>query len=384
MTDAGSDADADDRAEYHKLLGIGEAAFEKLEKHLETRSYEDREYRHVPDYRRGVERGTALLAGTVVRGFPKVPRTLVLAEGVPAQFDDRQEIAVEEKLNGYNVRVARVDGEILAFSRSGMICPFTTRMLERLVDLEPLFDAHPEAMVCGEMIGPENPYTAHDYPDVDSIAFRAFDWRDRESGDPLPVRERRERYERFDVPQTPLFGIYDVAAAADEVREIIADLNERNREGVVMKSPDGDAQLKYTTSAANQGDLAYAFSFPFDYGQPFMFRRIIREGFQSVEWDEGDEEARERAHDLGEAILLSMRDTVETVADGERVGERHTVRASSETIDALLEHLRGQGLEIELEDERREDGDRVVTFRKRTQSTNDKTRNYLEGQIVEE
>ncbi|AEH38683.1 RNA ligase [Halopiger xanaduensis] len=390
MTDTGADAHADGSTEYHKLLGIGERAFETLEPHLETRSYEDREYRHVSDYRRGVERGTALLAGTVVRGFPKVPRTLVLEEGIPDQFGDREAIAVEEKLNGYNVRVARIDGEQLAFSRSGMICPFTTRIIERLVDLEPLFDEYPEAMVCGEMIGPENPYTAHDYPYVDSIAFRAFDWRDRESGEPLPVRERRERYERFDVPQTPLFGIYDADGAgngdgaADEVREIIADLNERGREGVVMKSPDGDVQLKYTTSAANQGDLAYAFSFPFDYGQPFMFRRLIREAFQSVEWNESDEEARERAHDLGEAILLSMRDTVETVADGDSVGERHTVRASSETIDVLFEHLRGQGLAVELEDERREDGDRVVTFRKRTQSTNDKTRNYLEGHIVRE
>ncbi|RKD95226.1 RNA ligase [Halopiger aswanensis] len=384
MTDTGADADGEERTEYHTLLGIGAEAFESLEPHLETRSYEDREYRHVPDYRRGVERGTTLLEGTVVRGFPKVPRTLVLEEGIPEQFGDREEIAVEEKLNGYNVRVARVDGEVLAFSRSGMICPFTTRILDRLVDLEPLFDEYPAAMVCGEMIGPENPYTAHDYPDVESIAFRAFDWRDRESGEPLPVRERRERYERFDVPQTPLLGIYAVDEAADEVRELIADLNERGREGVVMKSPDGDVQLKYTTSAANRGDLAYAFSFPFDYGQPFMFRRLIREAFQSVEWGESDEQARERAHDLGEAILLSMRDTVETVADGDRVGERHTVRASSDTIDVLFEHLRGQGLDIEIEDDRREDGDRVVTFRKRTQSTNDKTRNYLEGQIVRE
>ena len=369
---------------YHRLLGIGESAFEDLEEHLERREYEGRTYRHVPDYRRGVERGTALIGGTVVRGFPKVPRTLVLAEGIPERFGDETRIAIEEKLDGYNVRITRIGGDVLAFSRSGMVCPFTTRILERLVDLEPLFDAYPEAMVCGEMIGPENPYTAHDYPEVESIAFRAFDWRDRESCDPLPVDERRKRYESFDVPQTRLFGEFALEEAAGEGRSIVRELDAEDREGVVMKSPDGVDQLKYTTSSANQGDLAFAFSLPFDYGQAFMFRRLIREAFQAIEWDEDDDTSRERAHELGEAILLSMRDSIETVEAGGTVGERHTVRASAETVDVLLEHLRDQGLTIDIESDRREDGDRVVTFVKRTQSTNDKIRNYLEGHIVQE
>lgn len=372
-------------AEYHRLLGIGESALEALEDHFEHRVYEGLEYRHLPDYRQGLERGTALIDGDVVRGFPKIPRTLVLSEGIPERFaDECDRIAVEEKLNGYNVRVARIDGDALAFSRSGMVCPFTTRILDRLVDLEPLFDEFPGAMVCGEMIGPENPYTAHDYPEVDSLAFRAFDWRERRSGEPLAVAERRERYERFDVPQTRLFGRFEIGEAAAEIRPIVDALDAEDREGVVVKSLDGAEQLKYTTSAANRGDLAYAFSLPFDYGQPFMFRRLIREAFQTVEWDESDDVARERAHELGEAILLSMRESIETVDAGDYVGERHTVRASPETVDVLFEHLRGQGLQLRLEDDRREDGDRVVTFCKRTQATNDKIRNYLEGQIVEE
>ncbi len=368
--------------EYHKRLGIGESAFEALEEHMTDRSYDGLEYRHVPDYRRGVERGTALIAGEVVRGFPKVPRTLVLETGVPNKFDGT--VVVEEKLNGYNVRCARIDGDVLAFSRSGMVCPFTTRMVDRLVDLEALFEEYPEAMVCGEMIGPENPYTAHDYPGVDSLAFRAFDWRDRPSGDPLAIDERRDRYDRFGIPQTRSFGRYDVDDAAEAVDRIIRDLDAEGREGVVMKTPDGSEQLKYTTSTSSQDDLAFAFSLPFDYGKSFMFRRLIREGFRSVERDESDAAAQKRAHELGAAIFLSMRESIQTVDDGDRVGERHTARASPETIDVLLDHLRDQGLQIEIEDDRREAGDRVVTFCKRTQSTNDKIQNYLDGHIVQE
>ncbi|WP_049892459.1 RNA ligase [Natronococcus amylolyticus] len=368
--------------EYHRPLGIGESAFEGLEEHLEDRSYEGREYRHVPDYRRGIERGTVLIDREVVRGFPKVPRALVLETGIPTQFEDR--VVVEEKLNGYNVRVVCLEGERLAFTRSGMVCPFTTRIIERLVDLEALFDDHPGAMVCGEMIGPENPYTAHDYPEVDSLAFRAFDWRDRQSGEPLAVEARRERYDRYGVPQTRLFGSYDVDEAADEVLRIVEDLEAENREGVVMRSPDATTLLKYTTSASTRSDLAYAFSLPFDYGQPFMFRRLLREGFRTIEVDGSDDIARKRAHELGEAILLSMREAIDTVGDGGTVGERHTVRASSETVEALLEHLRKQGLTLEIESDRREDGDRVLTFCKRVQSSNDKIENYLEGHVVTE
>ena len=368
--------------EYHRTLGLSPDAFETVLDHVERASYEGTEYRHVPGYRRGVERGTVLFDGEVVRGFPKVPRTLVLAAGVPQQFDGP--VAVEEKLDGYNVRVARLDGDVLAFSRGGLVCPYTTWFVERELDLDGLFDDHPTAAVCGEVIGPENPYTAHDYPDVDSLAFRAFDWRDRESGDPLDVRERRERYGEYGVPQTRLFGVYDPDDAAADLREIVDELDADGREGIVMKSLDGTSQLKYTTSAANRGDLAYAFSLPFDYGQSFMFRRLIREAFQSIEWDESPEDARERARAVGEAIVLSMTDAIERIADGEAVGERHTVRGDPDAIDALLAHLDEQGLTIDVEADDRADGERVVTFCKRVQSTNDKIRGYLDGQIVRE
>lgn len=383
---------------YHDLLGCSPEAFARLEEHFERRVYDGVVYRHLSNHRGEIERGTVLFDETVVRGYPKVPRTLVLSPGVERHFGG--EVALEEKLNGYNVRVTRIDGRVLAFSRSGLVCPFTTRILERRldVDLRALFDAHPTAMVCGEMIGPENPYTAHDYPGVDSLAFRAFDWRNRESGEPLAVAERRDRYDEFDVPQTPLFGVYDAESVAEECQRVVCELDEAGREGVVMKSVDGETQLKYTTAAANRDDLAFAFSLPFDYGQEFMFRRLVREGFQSLEFEESPTAARERARHLGEAILLPMIETIETVDDGGAVGERHTVRADAETIDALLDHLDEQGLTLEIDSDRQVDGEsgsedegegeseneRVVTFTKRVHSTNDKIRSYLEGHIVRE
>jgi putative ATP-dependent DNA ligase len=151
-----------------------------------------------------------------------------------------------------------------------------------------------------------------------------------------------------------------------------------------MKSLDGARQLKYTTAATHRSDLAFAFSLPFDYGRDFVFRRLIREAFQSVEFEEGAAAREERARALGEAILLPTTDAIETVEAGGTVGERHTVRGDGTVLEALFDHLRDQGLKVEIEEDRREDGERVVTFLKRTQSTNDKIRAYLDGTIVRE
>jgi putative ATP-dependent DNA ligase len=349
---------------------------------FEDRVYDGTEYRHYPDYGK-VERGTVLYDGDVVRGFPKVPRTLVLSEGVPRYFDG--EVAVEEKMNGYNTRVARLDGELLALSRSGIVCPFTTRFLRRVYgdELNALIDDRPDAVVCGEMIGRDNPYTAHDYDEVASLDLRVFDVRDGSTGEAMSVEERRALCDEHGLPSVPFFGVHPVDEAVEAVRGAVDDLDDRGREGVIMKTPNVSHQLKYTTSSANQGDLGYAFSLPFDYGRDFIFGRIIREAFQAHEFDDADE-ADERARSLGESVLGSMLGTIETVDGGEDVGERHTVRARPDEVEAILDHLRGMGLQLVVEEDRHEGEDRFVEFVKKTQATNDKTRNYLEGGVVRE
>ncbi|MFB6105919.1 MAG: RNA ligase [Halobacteriaceae archaeon] len=366
-------------ADYAAALGVDEDVVDAFQRV----SVAGRTYRHLPDYGAGLEKGTVLFDGTAVRGFPKVPRTLVLDPGVERHFDGP--VAVEEKLNGYNVRVVRTDRSgVVAFTRAGYRCPFTTAHVRETLPLGEFFDAHPSAMLCGEVVGPENPYTTHDYEGVGSVAFRAFDVRDRTAGAPMPVRERRETLADHGVPRVPFFGVHDPADAAAAARAAIEDLDDRGREGVVLRGVEGGPLLKYTTGHANRAELAGAFSLPFDYGRDFVFRRVIREAFQSVEFGETEAAARDRAAAVGEAIVGSMRDTLLRVAAGTTVGERHTVRGDPAVLDATLEHLRSLGLTVRVETDRTEGDERVVTFLKETQSTNDRVRNYLGGQVVRE
>ena len=146
-----------------------------------------------------------------------------------------------------------------------------------------------------------------------------------------------------------------------------------------MKSVDGEPMLKYTTEAHHHDELAYGFSLPFDSGREFLFSRIVREAFQAAEFDSEAARLRERAHSIGEAILLPMVETIRDVEAGATVGERHTVRGDPDEIDALFEHLRDQSLTLAIESDRREDGERVVEFVKVAESTRDRIQYYLDG-----
>jgi putative ATP-dependent DNA ligase len=366
--------------EYVAGLGLTRERFDAVADRFQERTFRGRRYHHLRHSSGPIPAGTAIIDAAAVRGFPSIPRTLVLEAGVKRYFDGP--FVAEEKLNGYNVRVARVD-EILGFTRSGTICPFTTSVVRETLDLDPFFDAHPEAVLCGEMIGPENPYTTCDYPEVDSIGFFAFDIRHRESGEPVTVAARRDLCETFDIPQAPGFGAFTVDET-DTLQDVVADLETRGREGIVMKSPDGERLLKYTTSAANQGNLVYGFAYPFDYGREYVFPRILREAFRAHEVGDDHDAIRERAHDLGEAILEPFVESIRVVENGGTLSEAHTVRGDPVVIDELLEHLHSLGLHVWIESDETLGGERLLTFTKQYRSSTDSIDAYLDGQTFRE
>ena len=371
-----------DRERYFEQLDPAVDDPDELFERFETRRVGGRVHHVLTDTRHGIERGTVVVEGEgIVRGYPSIPRVLVADPGIPEFFDEP--VVVEEKLNGFNVRIAAV-GEILAFTRGGYVCPYTTARVGALLDTAAFFEDHPGKMLCAELIGPETPYTDHDYEEIDSDGIRVFDIRERQSGAPLSVDDRDELCTRYEFPQPRQFGRSGPEAAVETVRDAIDELDDADREGVVVRSTDGRSLLKYTTEAQHHADLAHAFSLPYEYGRDFLFSRIIREGFQAVEFDEDPDRLRERAHDLGESILFPLADAIERVETGNSVGDHHTVRADPAVVERLLTHLRDQGLTLEIVDDRREDGERVVDFLKVAQSTQDRIDHYLSGGSIDE
>ncbi|MEM0112795.1 MAG: RNA ligase, partial [Fervidicoccaceae archaeon] len=158
-----------------KALNITEIRARRLlkSKSLRRASYNDFEYlvfrRDLGPYPEGT---TVIFHNdyepAVIPGYPQIARILILNKAVPQHFKDL--VVVEEKMNGYNVRVVEYAGKLLALTRGGFICPYTTHRLERIFrerEVDEL-DGH---IVFGEVVGEENPYTRYSYPECRDFCF---------------------------------------------------------------------------------------------------------------------------------------------------------------------------------------------------------------------
>jgi len=238
----------------------------------------------------------------LIPGYPHIKRILLLRKAVTTHFIDQ--IAVEEKMDGHNVRVAMYNGEIIAITRGGYICPYTTARMKKLYgdDLSSLLQAiEPDGLLAGEVVGLENPYTRHYYPEAPDWGFFVFDmWK---NGKQLPLDERRRLVEEHGLYNVPLLGILH-KSEVETLYSIIDDLTARKREGIVIKDPYNRVEpLKYTTGFINVNDIKIGMEAPFDEGRHFLFPRILREAFRLLERGGDEGELKETAEELGNAIL---------------------------------------------------------------------------------
>jgi putative ATP-dependent DNA ligase len=342
---------------------------------------------------KGIEKGTVIFLNDnldVVRGYPKTYRAITLYPTIKKHFIDK--VVVEEKLNGYNIRIVKIDGEVYALTRSGYICPFTTKKVKKFLNLE-ILDDYSEYMLCGEMIGLNNPYTSYYYKEVDrgyeNLGFYIFDIKERETNKSLPIKERINLCEKYNLPYVKPLAIVDKDNAHIHVRKIIEKLNEEGREGVVLKDPDmAVPPIKYTTHYTQCEDLKSAFTFFFDLGMDFLFSRVVREGFMSYEFKECEEERKRRAKDLGEAILLPMVETINKIANGERISEDFELIFDSEDdFEEFLDFMRKMKMVITIknvEEINTNEGVKIkVLIGKIYNKTNDKVISYLNGTLWE-
>lgn len=311
----------------------------------------------------------------VIRGFPKTRRTLMLSPTIKNHFKNR--VVVEEKMNGYNVRIASIRDEIVALTRGGYICPYTTKKAVEIMDLSNFFNDNPDLVICGEMVGTDNPYVSHHYLEIGSLGFRVFDLRKKISNEPLPLKEKYELLQKYNLPSVIVLGTFSVKDAPEYIKEIVKKIGEENREGIVIKDPQMEiGPLKYTSSQAHDDEIKYAFTYPFDFGRDFFFSRVIREGFQAFEMDESEEELQERAKRLGESILYPMIDTIKNVSSGNIAGEDMVIDVENrEEAEKFLRHLHDLGVYailIEFKDNK-------AVIRRIYQSTTDKINNFLKG-----
>lgn len=333
-----------------------------------------------------IERGTVLYdkAGTfeTVLGFPKIRRAMVLYPTLEKQFCGLKKVAVEEKMNGYNVRVARINGDILAITRSGYICPYTTERAKVKLNLQ-FFEDFPHLVLYGEMVGPDNPYVPKEIYNIESVEFYIFDIREKNTGKPLPIERRRKLLEKYGFLQVRTFGEIPLETAPEKIAAIVRELGKNGHEGVVIKDPEMILPpVKYTSSQSNCSDLRHAFRFYNESARDYMLSRIVREGFQTVEWAENEAEFKNRCLQLGESILFPLRETVRSIKEGQRLYEEVRIRVKTlKTAAAFEDFLKRLGIDAVFGVPLPVGDEYIITVKKAKKSTNDKTRAVWEGEL---
>lgn len=250
---------------------------------LEEQQFADLPYaRRTKDRREALRGAVALYEGEEdtpsreIPGFPHIRRVYRLAPGVHRLFKN-EPFVVEEKLDGYNVRVFRHQANLLACTRGGFICPFTSawaRIWAGEWDLEGFLDDHPEHALCGEVIN-DNPYHHQRYPDLEPGAhFHLFEIVDPD-GAFLPPEDRYALADRYALPQVPRFGRHD-SGRVDALYELLRDLDRRQREGIVMKALDAAKLLKFVTPASDINDIRDSLEIAFDLPGGFFHNRWMR------------------------------------------------------------------------------------------------------------
>lgn len=269
----------------------------------------DIEYLRFVDDVKPYKRGTVIFEdGTTIPSYPKIGRIFVLKEGLERYF--KEPFYIEEKADGYNVRVFRVNRQVLAITRGGFICPFSTDRLVDFYDFNKFFEKYPYFVICGEIVGPNNPYMELYPPYINfDVTFRLFDIYDISKGTYLLPEEKYRIIDEFKIPHVELFGKYTIKDI-ESVKRLILEVNQKGIEGVVIKSSEKPQKyFKYATPHINLKDIEADIDLLLELPAEFFIQRIIRYVISSMELDSFNEkDAISLAHAFTKGFMRVLRE----------------------------------------------------------------------------
>jgi putative ATP-dependent DNA ligase len=312
-----------------------EEALERGKARWET--YGEWRYLRLCDDFRGNPKGTVCWQGRLVPGYPHIGRIFRLEQGLAQQFAGA--FWVEEKIDGFNIRIFRSGGELLALTRGGYVCPFATDRVVDFVD-EDIFREEADLILCAELAGPDNPYTQGGPSFVPKdVELFVFDMTRFDQPGFLPQAKRRSLCEQFAVGTPRFFGCFQ-ARDWGRVRDIVEALDADGREGIVLKEdgPDG-RRTKFVTAWSVVYDIAVRAADTVELPGDFFTGRILRMALYLDEVSRRVDAKLER--DLGRAFLQGLAQSVERFKQDGHVYHDFRCRfRKRENADALMEHLR--------------------------------------------
>ncbi len=333
-----------------------------------------------PDYTRfrasfrGVERGTVMCGGRVIWGFPHMRRIFTLERGLARNLPEGR-ICAEEKIDGFNVRIASVGGKILAFSRGGFLDLFSTEKAGEM-GLERFFRANPECVLCGEMTGntPHTPPT-----DEYDVKLYVFDI-DGGDGEYLPCMEKYALIRKFGLPGVPELGKFDSRDAAG-LRKLALALNKGRREGMVLKTEDRKGVVKYVTPWSDIEDIERTSGIIYDMPIGFYYQRILRSAFFVSDFGLDRDEYAKR---LGRALHGGLIRAIRRASEGGEAADEFEISFRDPAVwDDVRKHM---GRDVRLEEvwRRKGEGRTRLRFRKIYKKSSRMLIAFANGKAIED
>ncbi|NPA90174.1 MAG: RNA ligase [Chloroflexi bacterium] len=275
---------------------------------VEQRTFESIRYYRISDDTPSHPRGTVIFPDAVdqsghiftVWGFPRIKRVYVLERGLRRFFKERP-FFLEEKLDGYNVRLVWVNRRVLALTRGGFVCPYTTEWAQiwaESMGLVEFFQDHPDHVLCGEALGdsPYNPQRPLDLPP--GLHFFLFEI-SLPDGHRVPPEQKYELAARYAIPTVPQLGKFTVQELP-AIKELLLEINNRGGEGIVAKGEQGERMVKYVTAASDLEDIRDHLPILFDLDSGYFTNRLLRTTLFVQELGLDEEEYAQR---IGRAML---------------------------------------------------------------------------------
>ncbi|MBN1169817.1 RNA ligase [Candidatus Micrarchaeota archaeon] len=314
-----------------------------------------------------IERGTVVIGDRVIWGYPHIKRIFTLEKGI--QKNIALPVYAEEKIDGFNVRIASVRGRIYAFSRGGFLSLFVTEKARKM-RLEKFFADNPGYVLCGEMIG-NTPYTRPTGKfDVKLLIF------DIDAGDGSYI-EPGQRYgilRKYGIEGVPCFGKFE---KINGLKKLMLDLNKGKKEGILLKN--GREVIKYVTPFADIDDISKASKMLFDMPIGFFYQRVLRSSFSIVDFRL---DRKKHAALLGEAFYSGLTEAVHAAKKGESISEEFEILIDTHKIwDDIMEHM-SRDVHVEKIFERKEKNGIRIRFRKIYTATSKKLISYANGKGV--
>ena len=293
----------------------------KSKRQISEEEFEGLKYFRLKDDLRSFLRGTIYCEGELIVGYPRIARILTLKEGIKRQISEP--FWVEEKADGYNVRVAKIQDKIVAFTRGGYICPFTTDRLAELGNFEAFFKHYPDLVIAGEVVGKNTPYSEL-YPSyIDAeVAFFAFDLFSKNDWHFFPPEERYQLLSEFNIPQVEHWGPFKYAEIS-KIEETLRWLNSQGYEGVVIKGSSG-RRVKYVLPHINIRDIVFSSHLLLELPPEFFTQRIVRLVLSSLEL--GVELKDKDYEELGKAFCKGFEKAVKEYLETKKITWRHKLK----------------------------------------------------------